>query len=200
LPAYLEAWRPPGPELMPLDGDRVTIGSAADTDLVIGTDPTVSRLHAVIESVGSQWVVRDLGSRNGTFVNGERLLGDRVLRAGDELRVGATRIVFRGERLAATTDSTQTAEAAPELTRRERDVLMLLCRPVFNGDLLTEPASVRTIAAELVLTESAVKKHLLRLYDKFELFSDEDRRRGRLANEAIRRGAVTLADLRARNA
>jgi DNA-binding NarL/FixJ family response regulator len=81
-------------------------------------------------------------------------------------------------------------------TRRERDVLVALCRPVLSADLFTEPASIRQIAEELVVTEAAVKQHLLRLYDKFGVFDSGERRRVRLANEAVRRGAVTLADLR----
>jgi DNA-binding NarL/FixJ family response regulator len=98
----------------------------------------------------------------------------------------------------ATPDATvtRTAEPAPDLTRRERDVLVALCRPVLSADLFTEPASIRAIADQLVVTEAAVKQHLLRLYDKFGVYESGERRRVRLANEAIRRGAVTLADLR----
>jgi DNA-binding CsgD family transcriptional regulator len=72
-----------------------------------------------------------------------------------------------------------------------------LCRPVLSGDLFTEPASIRELAAGLFVSEAAVKQHLLHLYDKFGLYDDGERRRVRLANEAIRRGAVSLADLRA---
>jgi pSer/pThr/pTyr-binding forkhead associated (FHA) protein len=138
--------------------------------------------------------VIDLGSRNGTHVNGERIFGPRSLHAGDEIMIGATRVVFRddGGRKQSTTLA---AQPAPELTHREHQILLALCRPVLSGDLLTEPASVRTIAAELVVSEDAVKKHLRRLYEKFHI--DERPARGRLANEAIRRGAVALGDLRA---
>lgn len=45
---YLEAWKP-GPELVPLSGDRVTIGKDPSNDVVIASDATVSRLHAVLE-------------------------------------------------------------------------------------------------------------------------------------------------------
>ena len=54
-------------------------------------DEEVSRLHAVIECVGSHWTVVDDGmSRNGTFVNGERITGRRRLRQGDSIRIGGT--------------------------------------------------------------------------------------------------------------
>ena len=65
-----------------------------------------------------------------------------------------------------------------------------------SGDLFTEPASTREVAAALFVSEAAVKQHLLRLYDKFGLVNDGERRRARLANEAVRRGAVSIADLR----
>ena len=84
----------------------------------------------------------------------------------------------------------------PDVTRRERDVLVALCLPLAEGDVFTEPASIREIAARLVVTDAAVKQHLQHLYDKFDLH-DADRRRVRLANEALRRGAVTLGELRA---
>jgi DNA-binding NarL/FixJ family response regulator len=63
--------------------------------------------------------------------------------------------------------------------------------------MLDEPASVRAIADELVVSESAVKKLLGRCYDKFGLDGPQ-RRRGQLALEAIRRGGVSLADLESR--
>ena len=62
--------------------------------------------------------------------------------------------------------------------------------------LFTEPAPVGQIAEALVVSEPAVRQHLLRLYDKFAIDGGGERRRLRLANEAIRRGAVSLSDLR----
>ena len=87
---------------------------------------------------------------------------------------------------------------APELTRRERDVLTALCRPLLDDELFTGPASVREIAAALVVSDAAVKQHLLHLYDKFEIREAGSKRRVELAREAIRCGAVSLQDLRVR--
>jgi DNA-binding NarL/FixJ family response regulator len=91
---------------------------------------------------------------------------------------------------------TQASEPAPELTRREREVLLVLCRTVLAGEAFTEPASIREIADALVVTEAAVKQHLAHLYDKFGIHGGGERRRVRLANEALHRGAVTMAGLR----
>jgi hypothetical protein len=79
----------------------------------------------------------------------------------------------------------------PDVTRRERDVLTTLCRPLFGPDRFQLPATTKQISVDLVVSESAVRHHLDRLYDKFEIYDDDpDERRRRLAIEAIRTGVV----------
>jgi DNA-binding CsgD family transcriptional regulator len=194
MAAYLEVGTPAGRELVALGAGRLTLGADPANDLALPADPTLSRLHAVLERYGAGWCVRDLDSRNGTFVNGQRVWGERPLRPGDELRVGATRLVYRGDEPAGA--GTQASEPPPELTRREREVLVVLCRTVLGGAAFTEPASIREIAEALVVSEAAVKQHLAHLYDKFGIHGGGERRRVGLANEALRRGAVTMAGLR----
>ncbi len=53
-------------------------------------DRIVSKEHCIIELRGEQFVLRDLGSLNGTFVNGDRVIGERLLRHGDEIALGST--------------------------------------------------------------------------------------------------------------
>jgi DNA-binding transcriptional ArsR family regulator len=192
----VEVWKPDGRELVALGGARLTVGRGATSDVAVESDPEMSRLHAVLEPLGEGWCVRDAGSSNGTYVNGERIWSARPLRSGDEIRAGRTRLVYRGASVADDETITRTAAPPPPLTRREHDVLVALCRPVLSADLFTEPASLHQIAIELSVSEAAVKQHLMRLYDKFGVYDGEERRRVRLANEAVRRGAVTLADLR----
>jgi hypothetical protein len=195
LTGYLEAWTATGPHVVPLDCDRLSLGSDASNGVAVPTDRRLSRLHAVFERYDAGWCVRDLGSRNGTFVNGQRLWRERTLRDGDEIRAGGSRFVFRAGRAVPTGPPTEAGEAPPELTARERDVLIRLCRPLLAHQVFTEPASSREIAAALVVTEAAVKQHLLRLYEKFGITGEGDRRRLRLANEVMTRRAITLADL-----
>lgn len=197
---YLELWRGSGdPVLVPLAGERFTVGKARDCDLAITSDSAVSRVHAVLERFAAgSWVVRDLGSRNGTFVNGERLMQERVLRHHDEVRVGDTRLVYRADSPLHEPTATSTIESPPEVTPRERAVLVELCRPMLAGQVFREPSSVRKIAGALYVTEDAVKQHLRNLYRKFRIDEGEARRRVDLANEAIRRGAVGPADLQQR--
>jgi predicted component of type VI protein secretion system len=179
-----------------LEADRTTVGKAAENDVALEHDPTASHLHAVLERFPAGWCVADLGSSNGTWVNGERVWSAHRLRHGDEIRVGHTRLMFR-DPVAAGGSVTEVEAAPPTLTARERDVLLALCRPLLDRDMFTEPASIRAIADELVITQAAVKQHVANLYDKFGVGVDQSNRRSRLANEALRRGAVSLTELRA---
>jgi DNA-binding transcriptional ArsR family regulator len=192
---YLEIHRPQGLESFRLDSDRCTIGKAPTNDIVLEGDATASRTHAALEPYSGTWCVRDLGSMNGTFVNGNRVFAERALRDRDELTVGSMKLVFRAP-MAENVTATTAPTPPPYVTRREREVLAALCRPTFKGDYFTEPAHVKGIAKELVVTEAAVKQHLSRLYDKFGIHEGEGERRVRLANEAMRRGAVSYDDLR----
>ncbi len=177
--------------MRPLESERITVGTADSSDVVVDV-VGVSRVHAVFERFGEAWVVRDLGSRNGTFVNGGRTIGERALHPGDEIMVGKLRLVYHGPRGGKETEG---VAKPPMVTQRERDVLLALCRPILGGDAFTEPASIREIAAELVISEAAVKQHLARLYRKFDVDEQGERRRVRLANAAVATGAVNLSDL-----
>jgi len=201
MPSHLEIRKPSGRELITLSGQRVTVGKASTNSVSLEHDSTVSRLHAVLENHGFAWSVRDVGSRNGTYLNGEKISAERVLRSGDELRIGVSRLIFwevkEGDE---TTSGDETISAVPTqlpppLTRRELEVLVVLCRPLVSDDPFPAPASVRQMAQQLFVTEAAIKQHLQNLYDKFAV-PTEGERRVRLANEAIRRGVVTLAMLR----
>ena len=193
MSSYVEVWGRDGRELRALDSERMTVGTLESNDLVVDADG-VSRVHAAFERIGGAWCVRDLGSRNGTFVNGGRIIGERALHSGDEIVLGRLRLLFR-----APIQGKETAAIAqpPPVTPRERDVLLALCRPLLTGDAFTEPASIRAIAAELVVSEAAVKQHLSRLYVKFDVAAEGERRRVQLANAAVARGAVKVGDLRA---
>ena len=115
-----------------LTGDRLVLGRAPGSDLEIAWDPRVSGVHAYLERRGPRWVIEDDGlSRNGTFVNGERLRGQRTLRDGDVLRLGDTAIGFRDpetEPVVATVSVTTLA--VPDVSEAQRRVLVALCRPL----------------------------------------------------------------------
>lgn len=177
-------------ETFELTSDVVTVGRGRGVDISLD-DPSVSRLHAEIVRRGPYYYVSDLGlSVNGTRVNG-RPVGKRVLLDGDVLSFGMARTRVQGLGSAGTADDTVELRriSAPDLTRRELEVLTALCRPALVQDAFVAPATAHEIAAELVVTEAAVKQHLLRLYQKFRI-SEGVNRRARLANEVISAGVV----------
>jgi hypothetical protein len=172
------------------------VGSDGDSVDLVLVDATVSRVHAVLERVGRAWLVRDLGSRNGTRVGSDRLTGQRRLHHGDEVILGRTRLVFLDTRDGMRPATDSLAPAPDNLTRMERRVLVELCRPLVSHQAFQPPASVREIAARLFIGRNAVQAHLSNLYDKFGIGPNADEsRRVLLANEAVQRGAVTRADL-----
>lgn len=77
-----------------LDRDKVTLGRQPSCELAVA-DANVSRRHAEVRRGGDNtWLVADLGSTNGTKVNGVKISGSRQLEDGDEITVGATTVRF----------------------------------------------------------------------------------------------------------
>src|SRR5882724_6269873 len=81
-------------QFVPLEHDRYAIGRSATNEFSFPEISFLSREHLAFERDGTNWVVRDLGSRNGTFVNETRIVGAQVLHPNDVVRVGPLRIVF----------------------------------------------------------------------------------------------------------
>jgi pSer/pThr/pTyr-binding forkhead associated (FHA) protein len=178
---------------------RVTIGRSAGNDVALEWDTEVSRLHAELERLGDEWTAADDGlSRNGSFVNGQRISGRHRLRDGDVLRVGRTHIAFRVPENAG--DSSPTVAAGsraelPELSATQRAVLAALCRPYKDTELAT-PATNQQIADELFLSVDAVKAHLRTLFGFFGVQNlPQNQKRSYLAMRALQDGVVSRRDL-----
>jgi hypothetical protein len=183
--------------LVTLDADRVVLGRAPGNDLQIAWDPRVSGVHAYLERRGGRWVIEDDGlSRNGTFVNGERLRGQRTLRDGDVIGIGDTLIGFRHPEPEPVMATMPVATVrAPEVSDAQRRVLVALCRPL-QGDVSAAPATNEQIATALVLSVSAVKGHLRVLFSRFGLDgAPQNQKRLLLAERALATSVVRAADL-----
>jgi len=74
-------------KIFPMDGDVLTIGREAGNAIVIN-DAEVSRKHTQFVFQGGKYIVTDLGSTNGTFVNGQRLTGQHILQPGEIISLG----------------------------------------------------------------------------------------------------------------
>lgn len=180
------------------DVGQASVGRQASSDLVLDWDDQVSRLHARFERAGDGWEVVDDGlSRNGTFVNDERVSGRRRVNDGDTVRFGTTLVTFRSPK----PEQRGVAKAAGaadtvHLSTTQRRVLEALCRPYKGRGGFASPATDEQIAEELFLSVGAVKAHLNVLYAKLgvaELPRNETR--VRLVERALSAGLVADGDL-----
>ena len=87
----------PGSCLIPLEKAIVLIGRQADCDVSLTHSRKVSRKHCCVAQVNTSFVVRDLGSTNGVFVNGSRVRKEAGLSFGDELAIGDVRFRLQAE-------------------------------------------------------------------------------------------------------
>jgi hypothetical protein len=175
---------------------RVTIGRDPAADLPLAWDAEVSRTHALLEQVGRGWTLVDDGlSRNGSFVNGTRVIGRRRLRDKDRLVFGATPVTYRETSGAITqTASAIDAPAAIPLSPMQRKVLIALCRPVHESASAI-PATNRQIAEEVYLTVDAVKAHLRVLFERYGLSQlPQNEKRARLVSAALDSGVLAPRD------
>jgi pSer/pThr/pTyr-binding forkhead associated (FHA) protein len=179
-------------------GSSLTIGRREECDISLGWDGEVSRLHAELHSGGGDWTVADGGlSRNGTFVNAERLHDRRRLFNGDLLLVGRTTIVFRHPARAPDLTTTPGARTAlrDSVSAADRRVLVALCRPLVDPAHRL-PATNQAIGEELCLSVPAVKKRLSGLFQRFEVDDlPQSEKRARLAMLALHSGIVGPRDL-----
>jgi pSer/pThr/pTyr-binding forkhead associated (FHA) protein len=177
----------------------VTLGRRDLNDVVLAWDPEVSRLHARLEHFAGDWTILDDGlSTNGSFVNGERLVGQRRLHDRDTLRFGSTTVVFRAPRPPSrTTKVIDEMSAVSRITEAQKRVVTALCRHYGAYDRFTRPATNREIADELSLSVDAVKTHMRRLYELFEVEDLPQReKRLRLVERAFELGLVSRDDAR----
>jgi len=181
------------------ESDSLSIGRDTECDVCLNWDEQVSRLHALLTRSGGSWTVYDGGlSRNGTFLNAQRVDGHRVLHDGDRLHIGATDIVFR-DPSPKQPSTVKAGEKLAELhiSRAEKRVLVALCAPYRNNLAFASPASNQAIATRLFLSVEAVKGHLRVLFSKFGLERlPQNEKRARLAADALRLGVVSGSDFR----
>ncbi|MBI4692913.1 MAG: FHA domain-containing protein [Gammaproteobacteria bacterium] len=92
--------RAAGPAQAPAAGPLVVIGRAPECTLSIDS-PNVSRRHARLQAAQGQWILEDLGSMNGTFVNGQRIDAPVTLKSGDRISFASFAYRFTGDGLIA---------------------------------------------------------------------------------------------------
>ncbi len=184
--------------IVTLDSEEVVIGREVDRGIRLDWNPQVSRVHAVLGRVGNTWTLTDDGlSRNGTYVNGKRVVGRRRLASGDVIRCGEVDIGFfdptspRGEQTLMAPDRSTAVQIPPS----QRRVLVALCRPLRDAPY-APPATNKAIASELSLSIDTVKTHMRRLFELLGVDElPQNQKRAQLAWKALTSGLVTSQDL-----
>jgi pSer/pThr/pTyr-binding forkhead associated (FHA) protein len=212
LKAQIEAEREGRPFVVYRDGEgaqRITpiaagrselwVGRRGSADIRIDWDEEVSGLHAQIEVVRDECTLVDDGlSRNGSFVNGERIRGRRHLRDQDMIRFGQTVVLYRvpGEESAESTVIAGEVSEAATVSPGQLRVLLALCRPFKDGAAFATPATNQQIAEELHLSVDAVKTHLRALFEKFGVEElPQNQKRVGLVERALQSGLISERDL-----
>jgi pSer/pThr/pTyr-binding forkhead associated (FHA) protein len=213
LKAQIEAERAGRPFLVFRDGadaqaivaiepgsGEIWVGRSDSAGVRLEWDEEVSALHAQIEVVGDECTLVDDGlSRNGSYVNEERVHGRRHLRDGDTIRFGRTTVLYRrpseGTGAEETVIATETPAAAT-ISPAQRKVLLALCRPYKGGGNFATPATNQEIGAELHLSVDAVKTHMRALFEKLGVGDlPQNQKRVALVERALNNGVVSQRDL-----
>jgi pSer/pThr/pTyr-binding forkhead associated (FHA) protein len=137
-----------------ITNDALLIGRNEDNDVVLES-PRVSRYHARVIWTGAEYRVEDLGSKNGTWLNGSRIETASHLKDGDTLQVGDVILVFEVQGFETMT-MTEGASLPDGLTQREAEVLSLIASGRSNQE----------IAEGLVLSVRTVERHVSNVYSK----------------------------------
>jgi hypothetical protein len=185
--------------IVTLADEALWVGRRDSVGLPLSWDDQVSGVHAEIEPTGGEWTLVDDGlSRNGSYVNGERVNGRRRLRDRDMLRFGRTVVLYRapGEPAAPSTMLASDVLVAAHLSETQRKVLVALCRPFKDGATHATPATNQQIADELFLSIQAVKAHLRALFEKFGVEDlAQNSKRAALVQRALQSGLISGREL-----
>jgi DNA-binding CsgD family transcriptional regulator len=168
---------------VPVRTDVVRIGRAMDNEVVLSDQPAASRYHAELRRDDEDhWRVRDCDSRNGTWIDGNRLTGEAPFPRGSVLGIGDTTIrVIDAPAAGATVEGVAQADLylqAQLLSAREREVIALVAQGRTDDQ----------VARELFISVKTVHSHLDRIRDKTGL-----RRRAELTRLAVRLGLPASA-------
>jgi len=175
--------------LVVIDGDHrrqvdlheieVTVGRGADCDVVLPGDQTLSRRHLTLRSTEEGWTVTDLGSRNGSFVNGRRVESTRLLGRDDRVLLGQYVLLVRTDEAT----ELETVDGSAPMGKRLYADLGLSPREVDVVRLVCSGMADQAIADELFVSVKTVHSHLDRIGQK-----TGHRRRPELVRFALEHG------------
>jgi len=193
---------------LPLAHDEYGIGRA-DANAIRLTDRNVSRKHAVLVRNAQSWVVKDLESYNGTYVNGLRVAGDQHVAHGDVVQLGDYRLELIDETAAQAIDANAQPGQLPVHQRPDRLVVVVGPTPGAEFPLDREHFSVgRAEDANISINHSSVSRYHSEIFalgnGRYEIIDKGSANGIRINGYEIKRGllepgdALELGDVRLR--
>ncbi len=151
------------PWFIPVDKSEIIIGRSRDCSLILQA-PSISRRHSQLRIFGDAVYLKDMGSRNGTYINGVKLNDEKELRDGDIIRMGMLEFVFQEEedddteKTIIDTGRQQEKNFAQRfgISAREEEVLYLLIKGL----------KIKDISDKLFISQGTAKNHVLSIYQK----------------------------------
>lgn len=191
---------------LPLAHDEYGIGRAEQNAIRL-TDRNVSRKHATLVRNAQGWIVRDLESYNGTFVNGLRVAGEQHVQSGDVVQLGDYRLELVDE--AKATESTVPGGVLPVHQRPDRLVVVVGPTPGAEFPLDREHFSIgRAEDADVSINHSSVSRFHAELISvgngRYEIIDKNSANGIRINGQEVKRGflepgdALELGDVRLR--
>ncbi len=141
--------------VVPIDGDVATIGRSHENTVTI-RDPRSSRFHCRLERIGGKYELVDVGSQNGTYLNGQ-IVSRRVMREGDLIEIGNVKIYFGSEKRPRAASPTEDATRDLSRLTSERAGLLRMheVARALNAELNLERLLELIVDASIELTQAA---------------------------------------------
>ena len=187
------------PTSLPLVHDEYSLGRG-ETNAIRLTDRNVSRKHSVLKKTDSTWVLTDLQSYNGTFVNNERVVGDRTVGSGDVMMLGDYRLILTDETALAGADPSKgTGPALPVQYRPNRLVIVVGPSPGTEFPLDKDHFTIgRSEEATISINHSSVSRIHAELHTlgggRFEIIDKGSANGIRVNGVELKRGILEAGD------
>ena len=187
---------------LPLVRDEYSIGRGEENTVRL-TERNISRRHASLRHESSGWVVSDMSSRNGSYVNGVRLVGEHTVTEGDIVQVGDYRLAFTDEELAATTTDPTKASTVPGAGSAavKPDRLVVVVGPDPGFEFLIQQAVVaigRAPELDLAIAHASVSRVHAEVHalggGRYEIIDKASANGVRVNGSLLKRGLLEAGD------
>jgi ABC transport system ATP-binding/permease protein len=187
---------------LPLVRDEYTIGRGEENTVRL-TERNISRRHATLRQEPSGWVIADTSSRNGSYVNGVRLVGEHAVSEGDIVQVGDYRLAFTDEEQAATSTDPTKASTVPGAGSAavKPDRLVVVVGPEPGQEFLIQTAVVsigRAPELDLAIAHASVSRVHAEIHalggGRYEIIDKASANGVRVNGSLLKRGLLEAGD------